>query len=56
MLTLIEGDLGFIRERSGQHRHGSVTHAHGQDDHMAYLEQPFHEAHKLVTERIRKAR
>jgi hypothetical protein len=56
MLTLIEGDLGYIRERSGQHRHGSVTHHHGQDNHMAYLEQPFLEAQKLVTERIRKAR
>jgi len=56
MLTLIEGDLGYIRERSGQHRHGSVIHAHGQDDHLAYLGQPFLKIHKAVSERLKKSR
>ena len=54
MLTLIEGDLSYIRESSGQHTHGNVTHHHGEDDHIAYLERPFHEARKAIQERMRK--
>ena len=53
MLTLIEGDLAYIRESSGQHLHGSVTHHHGEDDHIAYLERPFMEARAAVQERMR---
>ena len=55
MLTLIEGDLAYIRESSGQHTHGNVTHHHGEDDHLAYLERPFHEARGAIHERAREA-
>ena len=52
MLTMIEGDLTYIRETSGQHMHGDVTHHHGEDDHMAYLERPFIEAQKAIHTRM----
>ena len=54
MLTMIDGDLTYIREGSAQHRPGTVTHHHGEDDHMAYLERPFLEAREAVQERMRK--
>ena len=52
MLTLIEGDLAYIRESSGQHRHGDVTHHHGEDDHIAYLERPFQQARAAIYGRM----
>ena len=54
MLTLVEGDLTYIRESSGQHTHGNVTHHHGEADHMAYLERPFLEARQAIEQRTRK--
>ncbi len=56
MLTMIEGDLAYTRGRSGQHVPGSVTHHHGEDDHMAYLERPLLEAQKAVQERMARGR
>jgi hypothetical protein len=56
MLTMIEGDLSYIRKGSGQHTHGNVTHHHGENDHMAYLERPFLEAQNAVQERMRLGR
>ncbi len=56
MLTMIEGDLSYIRKGSGQHTHGNVTHHHGEDDHMAYLERPFQQAQAAVQERMRRGR
>jgi hypothetical protein len=56
MLTMIEGDLSYIRKGSGQHTHGNVTHHHGEKDHMAYLERPFLEAQNAVQERMRLGR
>jgi hypothetical protein len=54
MLTMIDGDLAYIRETSGQHRPGSVTHHHGEDDHIAYLERPFLEARESIHQRMEK--
>ena len=54
MLTTIEGDLAYIRGTSNQHTRGNVTHHHGEDDHIAYLERPFHEARRAIEERLRK--
>ena len=54
MLTLIEGDLAYIRETSAQHMHGNVTHHHGEDDHIAYLERPFIEARKAIHGRMHR--
>ena len=55
MLTLIEGDLEYIENSSGQHMHGNVTHHHGEDDHMAYLRRPFLEAQEAIHGRARDA-
>ena len=52
MLTLIEGGLSYIRQRALHHPHGAVTHHHGQDDHVAYLERPFHEAQAAIQRRV----
>ncbi|MCA1597794.1 MAG: CehA/McbA family metallohydrolase, partial [Chloroflexi bacterium] len=37
MLTLVEGTLTYIRELAPLHARSTVTHHHGQDDHLAYL-------------------
>ena len=52
MLAVIEGNLTYIREVSVQHEPGRVTHHHGEDDHLAYLERPFLEAHQAIKERM----
>jgi len=52
MLTLIEGNLAYIRELSRQHGPGTVTHHHGEDDHLAYLERPFLEAEAALRRRL----
>lgn len=44
LLTLLNGGLDYIHERSVQHPAGTVTHHHGRDDHLSYLAEPFHEA------------
>lgn len=44
MLTLLEGGLEYIRQRAPFVADGSVSHHHGEADHRAYLERPFHEA------------
>lgn len=44
LVTLLNGGLDFIHQRSVQHPAGTVTHHHGRDDHLAYLAEPFHEA------------
>jgi hypothetical protein len=48
MLTLLHGGLEYIRQRAVNHAHGTVLHHHGEDDHQAYLERPFHEAIEAV--------
>lgn len=53
MLTLIEGDLTYIRETAGVRPPGSVTHRHGEEDHHAYLERPFHEAREAIRAKMR---
>ncbi len=54
MLTLIDGDLAYIRESAGARPPGSVTHRHGEDDHLAYLQRPFLEARDAILSRIRR--
>ena len=44
MLTLIDGSLAYIRHTAAHDPHDHVTHHHGEGDHMAFLERPFHEA------------
>ena len=53
MLTLIDGDLTYIRETAGVRPVGSVTHRHGEADHLAYLQRPFLEARDAILSRMR---
>lgn len=48
MLTLLHGGLDYIRQWAPLHSHGTVTHHHGEDDHQAFLERPFHEAIEAI--------
>ena len=52
MPTLVDGGLSYIRHRSPQHRPAEVTHHHGEADHLAYLEAPFHEARAAIHKRM----
>ena len=53
MLTLIEGDLAYIEQTAGVRPVGSVTHRHGEDDHLAYLQRPFLEAREAILSRMK---
>ncbi len=52
MLTLIEGGLSYIRKTARHHHPDSVTHHHGEDDHLAFLERPFREAEDAIHRRM----
>ena len=52
MLTLVDANLHYIRDHAAHHEQDSVTHHHGQDDHIAYLEEPFHEAAAAIHRRM----
>jgi hypothetical protein len=52
MLTLIEGSLSFIHQRAAHYGEGTVTHHHGEADHLAYLERPFREAVEAIHRRM----
>ncbi|MBA2363969.1 MAG: hypothetical protein H0V86_10605 [Chloroflexia bacterium] len=40
---------------SRQHRPGTVTHHHGEQDHLAYLERPFLQAREALHRRLHAA-
>ena len=52
MLTLIDGSLQHIRNRALYYPPGTITHHHGETDHQAYLERPFHEAAAAIHRRM----
>jgi hypothetical protein len=52
MLTLIDGSMAYIRHTAAHDPHASVTHHHGEADHMAFLERPFHEAAAAIHRRM----
>lgn len=54
MLTLIEGGIAYIREKAAHHAPGSVTHHHGEEHHLTYLERPFHEAISAIRRRMQE--
>ncbi len=54
MLTLADGSLTHIRETALHDRPGTVTHHHGEDDHLAFLERPFHEAAEAIHRRLHR--
>ena len=53
MHTMIEGNLTYIRKTAGVRPAGTVTHRHGEDNHLSYLERPFHEALEAIRARIK---
>ncbi|MDQ5853556.1 MAG: CehA/McbA family metallohydrolase, partial [Chloroflexota bacterium] len=52
MLTLLEGGRAYIRQRSRQHPPGTVTHHHGEEDHLHFLDRPFREAIEAIHRRM----
>ena len=52
MLTLIEGGLSYIQQTARHHEPGTVTHHHGEDDHLAFLSRPFQEAREAIHRRM----
>lgn len=52
LLTLMEGGVDYIQQRTLQWEPGSVTHHHGRDDHLAYLEEPFHQGMAAIHKRM----
>ena len=59
MLTLISGGLEYIRNLSLLHQDSHATHHHGLENHLEYLERPFHQAGEILhrqlhTHRIRR--
>jgi hypothetical protein len=55
MLTLIDGALSYVRERSTRYAPGTVTHPHGDDDHAAHLERPYAQAREAIHRRMHEA-
>jgi hypothetical protein len=55
MLTLVEGTLAYVRHTAAHHPPGTVTHHHGEDDHLAYLERPFLQARDAIHRRMHEA-
>ena len=52
MLTLVDGSLEHIRQSSAHYADDDVTHHHGQHDHLAYLEDPLHQAVAAIHKRM----
>lgn len=56
LLTLTEGNLTYVRETAPIQRPGGVTHHHGEEDHLAYLERPLLEAREAIMKRMEQHR
>jgi hypothetical protein len=52
VLTLVEGGLAYVRQTAAHYPAGTITHHHGEEDHMAYLERPFLEARQAILQRM----
>jgi hypothetical protein len=52
MLTLIDGSLAYMRNTAAIDPPDMVTHHHGEQDHLAFLEKPFHEAAAAIHRRM----
>lgn len=51
-LTLLDGSVQYIRKHAPQWHPGTVTHHHGEADHLAFLERPFQEAIAAVHKKL----
>ena len=56
MLTVVKGDIDYIRETSGQYLDGNVTHHHREHDHQAWLERPFLQIRQALESRLTAGR
>ena len=54
ILTMVEGALTYIREVSRQYNPEWVSHHHGEEDHLGYLERSFVEAKEAIQERAHR--
>ncbi len=54
LLTAMDGGLEHIRRRATIASAERTHYAHGEPDHLAYLERPYHEARDAVRERMRE--
>ncbi len=52
MLTLLEGGIDYVRHTAPHSSPEHTTHHHGEDDHLAYLERPFHEGIAALHKRM----
>jgi hypothetical protein len=52
MLTLIDGCLTYVRHTAPLRPDAETTFHHGEADHVAYLERPFHEAREAIHRRM----
>lgn len=44
LVTLVQGGLEYVRHNASYYDPSTVTHHHGQDDHLRYMEAPFLQA------------
>ncbi len=54
MLAMFEGAQAYIRNTAAHYPPGTVTHHHGESDHLAYLERPFQQAREAVLRRVER--
>jgi hypothetical protein len=52
LLKILEGSMLYLRSAALWDSPGSVTHHHGEDDHLAYLERPLIQARDALLSRI----
>jgi hypothetical protein len=55
MLTLVDGALQYVRGLAPRRRPGTALHHHGEPDHQAFLERPFHQAVEALHKRMHEA-
>ena len=55
MLKLIEGGMSYIEATAAHATPGTVTHHHGEDDHLAFLHRPYIQARTLINQRIKNS-
>jgi hypothetical protein len=56
MLNLVDGSLAYVEERSRRIWPGTVSHRHGQENHLDFLRAPFLQARELLRERLARQR
>ncbi|HEY3234065.1 MAG TPA: CehA/McbA family metallohydrolase [Polyangiaceae bacterium] len=52
MLTMVERGLAYVRHTAPQRRAGTVSYHHGEEDHLKYLERPYHQALEAIHRRM----